>query len=667
MNHPTIEQIQASMFTPIGENTTTPSEQLAHFTNRVEEVSTFERILKIAHDQPIPLLMFYGVGGAGKSWMLKRLRQQTQIPTAYLDLDPRIGDQSWGKDSSRALAEIRRQFGSSIQCPRFDLAYAWLRYHEGRTDEPLFQGSGLLGNTWELIVEAGSAAADDIPGASIVTWVVNKVASPVKDWLSDFGVQDWLASKLGQEDFLTLKSELPSGIYPQLTKRLLEDLQKNLPENDGCNVKAVVFLDTIESLREDRSSLEKLDSAQGWLRDLYHPESGLLLVMGGRDSLQWGRVNPAFDHSTYLVQKMVSGLSKTDAVQFLENCDITDPAIQNAILAVSLDTETHSTGSANKSDGYHAYSLGLCADTCHNLLKRSETIDPESFDMSSTDTHALAVRFLRSMGGDGTYAEWLKTLSLTPRFDEPSARERFSKNAGAEQDAAWKALTSYSFFRETQQSGWFTLHARMREALAEIQQHDNPTLWQSHHVQWHEYWLGLSNNSIDSMASKAWYHTWCTEPNNADAQWKNLAEKTREELRMEDHLTLLDWWTPCEFDTSSGDEVSRDQHARALVSLGKELLHASLGDRAANIQRAIECYEAALRVRTEQAFPQDWAIIQNNLAIAYRNIPGGDRAANIQRAIECYEAALRVYTKQAFPREHKVVLNGLESARKLLK
>ena len=69
---------------------------------------------------------------------------------------------------------------------------------------------------------------------------------------------------------------------------------------------------------------------------------------------------------------------------------------------------------------------------------------------------------------------------------------------------------------------------------------------------------------------------------------------------------------------------------------------------------------------TEQAFPQQWAMTQNNLATAYRNIPGGDRAANIQRAIECYEAALRVYTEQAFPQEYEVVLNGLESTQKML-
>src|SRR5690242_12091270 len=66
-------------------------------------------------------------------------------------------------------------------------------------------------------------------------------------------------------------------------------------------------------------------------------------------------------------------------------------------------------------------------------------------------------------------------------------------------------------------------------------------------------------------------------------------------------------------------------------------------------RRAIQCYEAALRVSTETAFPHDWAMTQNNLGNAYGDLPGGDRDDNLRRAIECGEAALRVYAEAAFP------------------
>ena len=72
-------------------------------------------------------------------------------------------------------------------------------------------------------------------------------------------------------------------------------------------------------------------------------------------------------------------------------------------------------------------------------------------------------------------------------------------------------------------------------------------------------------------------------------------------------------------------------------------------DGADNLQKAINCFEAALRVRTERDFPLDWAITQINLGVAYANLQTGDRADNLQKAITCYQAALRVYTERDFP------------------
>ncbi|TFH43674.1 MAG: hypothetical protein E4G94_04525, partial [ANME-2 cluster archaeon] len=73
------------------------------------------------------------------------------------------------------------------------------------------------------------------------------------------------------------------------------------------------------------------------------------------------------------------------------------------------------------------------------------------------------------------------------------------------------------------------------------------------------------------------------------------------------------------------------------------------GDRGQNLQNAIQCYEAALRVRTETEFPLQWAMTQNHLGIAYFDLPAGDRGQNLQNAIDCYEAALRVRTETEFP------------------
>ena len=47
------------------------------------------------------------------------------------------------------------------------------------------------------------------------------------------------------------------------------------------------------------------------------------------------------------------------------------------------------------------------------------------------------------------------------------------------------------------------------------------------------------------------------------------------------------------------------------------------GDRAANLDRAIACYSEALRFHTPEAAPLDYAATQNNLGVAYCQLPGG--------------------------------------------
>ena len=100
------------------------------------------------------------------------------------------------------------------------------------------------------------------------------------------------------------------------------------------------------------------------------------------------------------------------------------------------------------------------------------------------------------------------------------------------------------------------------------------------------------------------------------------------------------------------------------VVLGNSLAQTPLGDRADNIEQAIEHYRLALKVSTEKAFPEDWAMTQNNLAAAYKSRIRGDRADNIEQSIEHYGLALKVYTEKAFPEKWAATQNNLANAYK---
>ena len=54
-----------------------PSQELRHFTNREQERHVLSRLLALPSGQPVPVVMFYGVGGTGKSWLLRRSRRST--------------------------------------------------------------------------------------------------------------------------------------------------------------------------------------------------------------------------------------------------------------------------------------------------------------------------------------------------------------------------------------------------------------------------------------------------------------------------------------------------------------------------------------------------------------------------------------------------------------
>jgi tetratricopeptide (TPR) repeat protein len=88
---------------------------------------------------------------------------------------------------------------------------------------------------------------------------------------------------------------------------------------------------------------------------------------------------------------------------------------------------------------------------------------------------------------------------------------------------------------------------------------------------------------------------------------------------------------------------------RTQNNLGAACSALPTGDRAANLQKAIDAFQAAPRVTTEKDFPIAWATTQNNLGIAYSELPTGDRAANLQKAIDAFQAALRVTTEKDFP------------------
>lgn len=84
----------------------------------------------------------------------------------------------------------------------------------------------------------------------------------------------------------------------------------------------------------------------------------------------------------------------------------------------------------------------------------------------------------------------------------------------------------------------------------------------------------------------------------------------------------------------------------------------------ARIQDAIQSYHRALRIFTKEAYPGEFAILHNNLAIAYLSIPMTDERAKLSEAlaVQSFEEVLKVVNLVDQPTKYAMIQNNLGNA-----
>jgi tetratricopeptide (TPR) repeat protein len=637
----------------------TAGEQLRYFTNREDEKKVFQRCLDISQGSPLPVLNFYGVGGGGKTSLCKHLQQiaqQIALPSAMLDFDSKSGGNPHLRDSVFSLAYLREQL--DVSCPSFDVAYSMLRFKEGRTNEPAIKGHGVVSDSFDFLLEFGQAVTSSLPGGNVVAWIARKVSKPAWEKVRETALGKWLETTAGNADLISLRQKDKQAIYPELNDRLLRDLREQLPPREGRACRGVIFLDTFEAIREGVNHVAEEHRREEWVREFYRPDSGLLMVIFGRDRLRWEEVDEDFKDIKYLETHRMGGLSRADALIFLGKCGITEGSLQEAILRVCREQSSHADAVPDgpQKAGYHPFSLGLCVDTVQNERRQGRQADPASFSIAANDSNSLAQRFLQSLQGpEKTQCE---LLALTPRFDQlaaMAASNGFSPipMSRSESHARWSLFIGQSFVSQVS-DGWYTLHAVMRQTLQAYAAKDTVGFTKADE-DWRDYWVSRSTSKDDEMASLAWYHGYRLNPVEALEEWTDLAQTARMGCRMIDHFRLLGWWRGVE----PSEMLTQEQLAAELSVKGFEATNATVGNPARTLSEAIEFLNAVLRARTEQDFPVDWAGTQINLGNAYSHLPTGDAAENLRQAADRYKNALRIFTEKDFPVEWAMTQNNL--------
>ncbi|MEZ2389065.1 hypothetical protein AB6813_05845 [bacterium RCC_150] len=278
------------------------------FTDRESESNVLKTALK-AHRRRIDddsvdmtvrhnVLVYYGVGGVGKSTLSQRLDDWIngrlplmngwgREPSTKVDAAVRIDLRDLGGqfDAIGAVMAIRRELGALKKLwPAFDFAFAayWEAAHPG---EPL-PGHGRPDNGFgDAVVETLERVFSDLGVLGSVVGVGSKSARAVIGELQRRRLRRLaFESYDGYRDLLERCSELPSRSEPRLdlVVELAGLLSMELSDWGSTPPLVVVFVDTVERLTLDSRRIgEKLLNQLVW--NMPH----LLFVMTGRNLLDW--------------------------------------------------------------------------------------------------------------------------------------------------------------------------------------------------------------------------------------------------------------------------------------------------------------------------------------------------------------------------------------------
>ena len=243
-----------------------PYDVLKNFTNREQAIKLLDDYLNKSNNDSLKALIFYGVGGIGKTALQRKLCDRLEnyeppVPFAQFDMES-IKDQT--NAYREVLLNMRFDFeqrGFKLNFPRFDLCWAVITAYEGGEPEPLVKMNPTLNNMFNFATSLLDAPVSGLTG--LVESIIRQSPELEKRIRRVFKTEEVIElRKRALDGDGTLSSELISSF--------VKDLAEGLPERDGKTCRAVIFIDTYESLWSGREGGLSTQSRllDEWVRDL---------------------------------------------------------------------------------------------------------------------------------------------------------------------------------------------------------------------------------------------------------------------------------------------------------------------------------------------------------------------------------------------------------------
>ncbi|MFA5403631.1 MAG: tetratricopeptide repeat protein [Ignavibacteria bacterium] len=404
------------------------------FTDREEYLSAFQNALATKVKDEHKLVVYYGIGGIGKTTLRKELgkRLETEKPdTVWTAIDL---DTPTYREQETALFVLRNQLHEKfkINFPSFDIAYTiyWQKTHPQtpmtKDTFPLLTGANVVAGIMRVVGE--------MP-------YIGFVPKLTKAFMTGGNVfREWW-KKRGEKELANLPLLEPKEISLRMPMFWASDMKDFLEEKKK---EAVLFLDTYEALWENLKADGGFFMRDEWIRELVSHLPEVLWVVCGREKLRWYEQDEEWNN--YMEQYLLGRLSDEDSRYFLRSCGVGKSDVQSVIIKASKGVP---------------HFLDLAVDTYYEIQSRHNR-KPEAKDFARTQESVLE-RFLRYL--DKTEIETLKALSSARIWGSEIFRLLVNEFHTGYPITAMDNLCRFSFINETEKPGIYTMHELMRESL----------------------------------------------------------------------------------------------------------------------------------------------------------------------------------------------------------
>lgn len=438
------------------------------FTDRKEPQEIFIDALEDLENRDYSVLNFYGIGGIGKSALIKHFQQKH----CEGNKDIVYGSVNFQDPQSRSLAKTLTAIKESlakykIDFYTFELAYTifWSKKNPEseykKKNFPFIEEGGLVASALEFVNEsAGMTGSLAIGLLNYLSDKTQKISldEEIKKNLSEFESKD----SFDQENDL-----------PWFFGRDLDDFRMKCPDK-----KIVIFIDTYEALwGKDRCDANEITTDE-WVRSLIAELPKVLFVICGRDILKWEKIDADWVDILENRQHILGDLSQEDSQYFLDSCEIKDVEIQQNIYY--------------SSKGVPFY-LDLCVDTYHEIKNKNKVVYKKDFQ-SLDPKHEATVfeRFMRYL--DHYEQETLYVLAI-PRFYTAELFKLLIKEFDTKYPStAMDRINSFSFVSEI--GGKFYIHNLLRESLSKAREQRDKLNYQVN-----EYLFEFYNKKIKDIST----------------------------------------------------------------------------------------------------------------------------------------------------------------------